>query len=160
MELIKHKVLKISVSTKHGSSGDGPLSGLTSFCRGTAACSGLQLAQCGEPRQLQQPWLQWAAVSCWVARYQWGPSPIDKLRVRARGEKGGEKRGGGGAQIQGHPPGPGLPPGTGYWQNLLEATKYHSQTFFQSIFNWARAISLLKSEWFWIRVASFFVLLS
>ena len=145
------KVLKISVSTKYGSSGDGPLSGLTSFCRGTAACSGLQWAQCGEPRQLQQPRLQScrAAVSCWVARYQWGPSPIDKLRVRA-GE-GGE----GEAQIQGHPPGPGPPPGTGYWQNLLEATKYH---FFQSIFNWARVILILKSEWFWIWVESFFVL--
>ena len=153
-------ILKISVSTKYGSSGDGhwagwpPSAGLREL-QPAAACS---KPSAGSPDNCSSPGcseLQGAAG--WP-----GISGGHLQSINCESGPGGRRgeRGGGGAQIQGHPPGPGLPPGTGYWQNLLEATEYHSQTFFQSIFNWARVISILKLGWFWFRVESFSVLLS
>ena len=68
--------------------------------------------------------LQWAAAQGGGVQVSVGPSPIDKLRVRARGG------GGGVAQIQGHPPGSVLAwAGTGYWQKLLEVTKYRKLSY-------------------------------
>ena len=103
------------------------MAGLTSFCSpGTAATAPACSQRCSELRlpgaQTTAAVLQGAAA----ARYQLGPSSIDKLRVRARGETGE-----GAAQA-----GPGWPKykdilllvpssgpgraGTGYWQKLLE----------------------------------------
>ena len=98
-----------------------------------------------EPRQLQSAWaavsLQWAAAQGGGVQVSVGPSPIDKLRVRARGGGVGEV-----AQIQGHPPGSVLAwAGTGYWQKLLEVTKYRKLSYNnkQSLYQ----CRFYKSEW-------------
>ena len=108
------------------------MAGLTSFCSpGTAATAPACSQRCSELRlpgaQTTAAVLQGAAA----ARYQLGPSSIDKLRVRARGGDGGGGSPGwpGVAQIQGHSP-PGSELRSGPSRNRILAKvigrkKYH-----------------------------------
>ena len=105
---------------------------------GPAVRADLLLQNSGNCSQSQR-WLQWGAAAareprqlqpglqCGAARggqVSVGPSPIDKLRVRGLGG-----RGGGGPNTRTSWLSPGLWPGTGYWQKLLQVTKYHKLSY-------------------------------